>query len=458
MSPLKVALIGAGSRTFGPTTVRDVLLSEPLAERGVDIVLMDAVADHLVGVEAYTRHVVETLGRRSEVSATTDLESAVDGADFVVSAIEVDRMLHWAQDFHVPRKYGFRQVYAENGGPGGLFHALRNMGPTLAIADAIERLAPDAVLFNYTNPEHKLCEAISRLSTVRTIGLCHGVFYGTEQVARLLEMDEADLDIASCGINHLTWFQRIRDRRSGEDLYPRLRAVEHDEDWVADWHEIALSRVLFRRFGLWPSPGANHIGEYIRWADEFVASELQYFYDPADGQPWERGEAPQWFYTIDRAPTDRTNAGRANSDRRLNSDKPVPERLEDEPLEPSVELAIPIMESLACGVIHHLPAINVRNDGAIPGLPDDMIVEVPATSDGDGLRAIQMEPLPEAITALLRLHGSIHKLLVEAYAEQSKDKLLQAVLLEPTIDSYRRAVEMTDEMLALQKDLLPPLR
>jgi alpha-galactosidase len=86
-----------------------------------------------------------------------------------------------------------------------------------------------------------------------------------------------------------------------------------------------------------------------------------------------------------------------------------------------------------------------------------MVVEVPATGSGGTLHAKQMEPLPEAIAAMLRTQGSINKLLVEAYAEQSKAKLLQAVLLDPTVPSYRRAVEMVDEMLCLQKDILPPL-
>ena len=84
-------------------------------------------------------------------------------------------------------------------------------------------------------------------------------------------------------------------------------------------------------------------------------------------------------------------------------------------------------------------------------------VEVPAVGDSDGLHPREMEPLPEAIAALIRTQASIHQLLVEAYAEQSKRKLLQAILLDPTVDSYRRAVAMMDEMLALQRDILPPL-
>ena len=448
MDRVKIALIGAGSQSFGAGSVRDVLLSDVLAEAGVDLVLMDKVAGHLEDVEPYARHVAGKLGRNAAITATDDLETALTGTDFVVTAIEVDRFLYWSQDFHVPRKHGFRQVFGENGGPGGLFHALRNFTPMLEIARTMERLCPEAALLNYTNPEHKLCEAMSRLTSIENVGLCHGVFMGMHQIAHILDMPIDDIDTAACGINHFTWFQTVRDRKTGDDLYPLLRERERDGDWLSDWHEIGLARILFRRFGLWPSCGANHYGEYIRWAEEFVASECQYFYDPADGHPWQTGDVPEFVYTL-------------NGDlaaRPWRKPEPGAPDLETAELTSSGEMAVPIMESLACGVEHHLPAINLTNNGAIPNLPDDMVIEIPADADKDGLHRCQMEPLPEAIAALLRTQGSIHKLLVEAYAERSKGKLLQAFLLDPTVDSYRRAVECIDEMIELQQPLLPEFK
>ena len=116
------------------------------------------------------------------------------------------------------------------------------------------------------------------------------------------------------------------------------------------------------------------------------------------------------------------------------------------------------MEAVGCGMRRHLAAVNVPNRGAIPNLPDDMVVEVPAPGDADGVHPCAMEPLPEPIAAMMRLQGSIHKLLVEAFAERSRAKLLQAILLEPTVNSYRRAVVMMDELLRLQRDILPELR
>jgi alpha-galactosidase len=445
---IKIVLVGAGSRSFGPASVRDILLSDALNEAGVDLVLMDKVAANLEEIEAYASRLNSKLERKARITATTELIPAVTGAHFVVTAIEVDRFFYWSQDFHVPRKYGFKQVFGENGGPGGLFHALRNMGPILEIAHAMEQHCPAAVMLNFTNPEHKLCEALSRLSSIQNVGLCHGVFDGIRQIAHLLGRPAEELDLAACGINHFTFFQKIRDRKTGEDLYPALREAERRGDWLSDWHELALGRILFRRFGLWPSPAANHYGEYIRWADEFVASELQYFYDPAGEAPWRTRQVPEWIYSLSGDKTTRPWIKPGS----------VREKLEDAPLKPSGELAVPIMEGLACGLTHELPAINVTNRGTIPNLPDDLVIEAPAIADHDGLRTVPMQPLPEALAAMLRLQGSIHKLLVEAYAERSRDKLLQALLLDPTVDSYHRAALCLDEMLELQAGILPAFK
>ncbi len=446
-SKLKVALVGAGSRSFGPASIRDVLLSDPLCGQDLELALMDIDRSALDHAEAYAHWVASELKREVKISSTTDLKTAIEGSRFVVDAIEISRDVYWAMDFHIPRKYGFKQIYGENGGPGSLFHALRNMKPILEIANAMSEVAPDAVLLNYTNPMHKLCEAVTRLTTVPVVGLCHGVWMGLGQLCALLELNKDEVEYSACGINHFTFFESIRLRSTGEDLYPRLREVERQIDPLYDWHEIGLARVLFRRFGLWPSPGANHTGEYIGWADEFYASNVLWYQDPMEGEPWQTGVAPEFCYTISSV----------RGDRPLRRPREQDAGIERGAIEYSNELAQPIMESLGCGIRNELDAVNIPNKGAIPGLPDDLVVEVPATADEHGWKSRPMKELPEGIAAMIRTQASIQKLLVEAYSEESKEKLLQAILLEPTVDSYRRAVMMMDELLVLQKDLLPPI-
>lgn len=448
MKKLKIAIIGAGSRDFGPAMIKDIFLSDLMVEFEVELVLMDIVGKHLEQNEKFAHFVLEKLNRKAKISATTRLHEALTGAGFVIAAIEVERYQYWAMDFHIPRKYGFKQVYGENGGPGGIFHALRNLGPMLEVARTMEQLCPDAWLLNFTNPEQKLCEAINRLTNIKVAGLCHGVFMGRHQVAQMLEMKPEDVDVRACGINHFTFFQEIRDKNTGEDLYPALREAEKTGNILSNWHEIGLGRVLFNLYGLWPSPGTNHYGEYIRWAEEFLAPELQFYYDPINGNPWETKNYPKHLYTIDWIKTSELKM--------KDSTDPSGTHVSafERPVEKSEELAIPIIEGLMLDRKLELQAVILPNRGLMSQMPPEATVEVPALVDKNGIHPFTMPPLPDGLAGMLQTQCVLNKLLVDAFEQKSKRLLLQTILLDPVVDSYKNAVFMVNEMLELQKDIL----
>jgi alpha-galactosidase len=447
---LTIAIIGAGSVMFSKGTIGDILLSDVLTRVPLDLRLMDIAPAHIQGVEQFAAGAAAKLGRGMTATATTDLRRAVDGADFVITAFEVDRYHHWAQDFHIPRKYGFAQIYGENGGPGGMFHALRNMGPLLDVAQAMAALCPQAWLINYSNPEAKLVQAVAKLTPVKVAGMCHGVFDGHRQLSKLLELPVESIATEGCGLNHIAWFQRIWHKETGEDLYPLLRAKERQAHWLGHWDELALSRILFRTFGLWPYPSTNHTGEYLRWAAPFMATEgMQYFYDPAGGQPI---GTPAFVYDLQGRPTETPLYGAD-----VKQVYPTWGSVSGESLRPSGEEGVRILEGIVGGAPLVLATANMVNNGCIPGLPNDMVVEAPAVADAEGLHLQQMEPLPTGVTALLALQGQINALLIEAYAERSRRKLLQALLIDPTVSTYHNAVALIDEMCEVQKELLPPL-
>jgi alpha-galactosidase len=335
-----------------------------------------------------------------------------------------------------------------------MFHTLRNLPPMLEIARAMERLCPESWLINYTNPEAKLVEGISRLTRIKCVGLCHGIGMGLDQLSEFLQIPAGELDVTACGLNHFGWFQEIRRKRSGEDLYPLLKQKEREADWLANWDEIGLSRVLLRVYGLYPYPGANHIGEYIRWSEQFLAGQMmQYFYDPLTEQPWESGKIPEFVYSASHI-REKPMFAKEEMEFKLQW-KNMPVQKED--LFTSHEVGVPIIESIAFDKPLDLLAVNMPNRGKIPGLPDEMAVELPAAVDGNGIHPRQMAALPEAITEMIRIQGIIHQLIIEAYVEQSRNKLLQAVLLDPTVGTYNNAVHMINEMCEVQKDILPPL-
>ena len=450
---LKIAFIGSGSG-FCPMTVNDILLDDLLCTLQIELRLMDILEEAVSYSVKYANEAAQMVGRRLTVIGTTDLEKAVDGADYVIVAIEVERYYYWSMDFHIPRRYGSNQVYGENGGPGGMFHFLRNVDPMLKIARTMERLCPDAWLINYTNPEAKLVEAISRLTKIKTVGLCHGIGEGQSFISQILEMPEEELDVSVCGLNHFGWYQKIRSKKTGEDLYPLLKEREREANWLAHWDGYALCRMLLRTYGLLPYPVTNHVAEYIRWSDGFIASpNMQFFHDPVSEDPWTTKKLPKLVYFAEENHAKNFFPADYCSDEDLMN-----ERFCLKPkLEPSGECGVPIISAMTFGHKIDLLTVNMINNNKIPGLPGDMAVELPASVDKKGIHAKQMEPLPDAVTEMIRIQGVIHKLITEAYLEKSRNKLLQAILLDPTCSSYNNSVAMINEMCERQKEILPPM-
>jgi len=449
---IKIVMIGAGSCCFCPVTLSDILLSDKLNALPLEICLMDIDAHALEGSHEFAKKAVAFSGRNVKLSATTVLDEALAGADFVVSAIEVDRYHYWSMDFHIPRRYGFRQVYGENGGPGGMFHFLRNLAPTLHIARRMEALCPDAFLINYTNPEAKLVEAVLKLTKIRAVGVCHGFDMGVEQVAKILGVEPDDIEVTGYGLNHFGWLTKIIDKKTGEDLYPKLKEKELKSHWLANWDEVGLSRMMLRTFGLYPYPGTNHIGEYIAWSDEFLAStKIQYFFDPVKEKPWETKKHPRFVYDFCSNPT-----GIDFSEVDKDKDQEYLENfvIGENGLTRSHEYGIPIIEAIVYDEDKFIPSLNLLNNGQIPNIIPGMCVEGPVRIDAEGIHPVNVEPLPAAIAAMINQQGAIHQLLIEAYTEKSRGKLLQAMLLDPTISNYNNAVALIDEMFEREKEIL----
>ncbi len=451
---LKIAIIGAGSVSFCPTTVSDILRNESIKAADLKISLMDINQEALDISNEFCMKLKDIYKPDAVIEATLDLRGALAGADFVVTAIEKERYFYWSQDFHIPRKYGFRQIYGENGGPGGMFHTLRNLRPMLEIARMMEEVCPDAYLLNYTNPEAKLVGMISKATKIKVVGLCHGEQMGVNQAAKILEMDKEELETEVSGLNHFGVLTKLVEKKTGRDLYPLLREKEFQMEKLALWDELALSRILLRVYGVWVYPGANHIGEYLAWSDQFLASaQMQYFYDPMTEKPWSdiSNEPLEFIYSIGGRSWEKEMFKNEKKDIFKEAFDAGSER------EQNHEYGVPIIEAIAFDKPLHVGAVNVTNEGYAPSLPNGMVVEVPAMVDGNGIHPRQTEKIPAGLAAMMAAQGSIADLLYEAYIEKDRKKLLQAVLLDPTVSSYSNAVNMINEMCELQKDILPDM-
>jgi len=454
-----ITVIGAGSASFGENTLSALLRSKKL--KGSTLRLVDRNPQTLDIVHRLADRLNQEWDAGLTITAHTHHKDALQDANFVVSAIEVGpREELWKSDFEIPLKYGVRQPYAENGGPGGFIHAARNVAPVLEIVRDMEQACPDAWFINFTNPMVRICDLVHRYSKIKAVGLCHQIYagYGMAGVALAkdlgievpegLEGMHADvmqhplqqrvkqqtiplLDIRAAGTNHFTWILSIHDKRTGEDLYPLLkkRFFELDESFEP------LTRRIFQDFGLFPVPGDTHLCEYLPWMSDPVT------------KPWEKFNIRlyNWElmaglrdFSLDRL--DQMAGGKLTVDGLANSDS---------------EGALEMIENIAFAGEHYHLAANLPNMGQISNLPFGAIVETPVHVTGAGIHPVHVGMLPEPAAELCRRELTVAQLGIDAIVEGSREKALQCLLLDPIISDMHVAQKVLDDYILSYKKYLP---
>jgi alpha-galactosidase/6-phospho-beta-glucosidase family protein len=425
MAGARIVSIGAASTTFGPKLLRDMAAFTDLA--GSTLVCVDIDPERLEIYAALAQRVSDAAGVDYTIEATDDRRGALKDADFVVEAFAVGRAEMWRQDFQIPLKHGVKHVTGECGGPGALMHTCRNVPVLMDIAEDIEDICPDALTMVATNPEGRLMMALDRFSMVHCVGLCHGVEIILQPLAKLLEIPSAELEVTAAGINHFTWIQELRRVATGEDVLPELlrRLSAQGEDYMP------LTRRMCEIFGLLPSPGDLHAGEYLQFAWEILGTNGPDFEEYLN-------------YPLERWPHFAAQA---------RGDEPLDEYLSGRTWADT--LAYPIMDAMINNNRVRMAAVNVPNEGFVPNLPEEAIVEVPAYVDATGVHPVRVDPLPTGIAALCRREIDIQGLAVDAAITGDRNLALQALLADAHVSSLDSAEKMLDELLGLQADLLP---
>jgi alpha-galactosidase len=424
-APPKIALIGAGSASFALGVLRDLYRTPDVA--GGELALVDIDPTALARTEAVARRLEAETSRGFRISATTDRRDALPGADFVILSIAVNRFPLWEQDYLEPLRLGFHHCYGENAGPGAVFHTLRNLPIVIAIARDMEELCPRAWLLTFTNPENRVCLALHRHSAIRTVGLCHGVNGTLDMLAGHLSLPRADLDAQVAGVNHLVWMLRFTRKSTGEDLFPLLAQAVASHGPPAGYDMCCR---LWDALDCFPTTGDSHVGEFLSFGAEFYTGgfNLRGFQGGAQA-------AAEQAESLARA------------------EAPLSEWLS----RGSAEIATEVIRCLHLRTTERLLSVIVPNRGAVPNLPADSVVETAGMfADGD-VRAEPTDPIPPAAASITRRELDIQELVVEAWARSSRKAALQALLLDPCVDSLGRAELLLDRMLELQRDYLPPL-
>lgn len=409
----KIVFIGATSMSFGLSMLRDVFSSDEL--RGSTLTLVGRNPDTLGKMTALARLLNDRKGAGLIIEQTTDRRAAFDGAGFVVNAAAIDRNRLWKLDFDVPRKYGIRHTLGENGGPGGLFFTLRTLPLIFDFIRDMEELCPRALFINFSNPESRIVMALGRYSKIRSIGLCHGIYGSRDHVANIMGLPAEQVNVWGAGLNHFQCLLHIRHSQTGEDLYPRLRAAEKNYDPTS----APLTRQLFRAFGYWLTCGDGHLGEYFSYG-------------------WEAGEDGYDFAGDARW---RTEFAKILDDA-LSGTAQIPNYW----LEPSGERGAAVIAAVVHNQKRFLESSIVYNQGTIPNLPAELAVEVPVMVDAAGVHPISLGALPDPVAKLMTTQANVQQLAVEAAMRGSKELALQALLIDPVVNSASAAVKLLDEL------------
>jgi alpha-galactosidase len=398
----RIAFIGAGSVEFTRDLLVDLLSFPELA--GAEIALHDIDPERLETAEAVARWTSARLDPSARIEAHLDRRRALDGADYAINMIQVGGHAATLLDFEIPARHGLRQTIGDTLGIGGIFRAMRTIPVMLAIGEDMAELCPHAPLLNYTNPMAMLCQAYAQGSPHgRIVGLCHSVQYTTRTLAEYVGVPFEEITFLGAGVNHQAWI--LRFERAGEDLYPRL-----DERIEADPELQRHVRVdMYRRLGRFPTESSEHSAEYLPW----------YMHDD---EALARFRIPVGEYVR------RSEENLAEYARTRDAIARGGELAED--FERSVEYAPLIVHSIETGVERVIYG-NVPNDALIDDLPAGACVEVPCVVDRTGVRPTRVGSLPPQCAALNRTFLNVVELTVAAALEGSRERLVQAALLDP---------------------------
>jgi len=433
----KIVLVGAGSTSFGPSMFSDLYLSDLLKDSTV--VLHDINKKKLEMIYEILDKENEIAGNKFKLQRTTNREKAFMDADFIINSIEVgDRMELWWQDYKVPRKYGSNQVLGECGGPGGTFHAFRIIPPIIDIAKDIERICPDAFLINFSNPMSRVCLAIKRATNIKFVGLCHQIQFLEKDIPQMFDKKLENLKMTVAGLNHFGFLLDLKDKKENKDIMPLFnqKAMDFYKDHEDPFEFSTLTMEIYKRFGYFPHPGDNHLAEYLQFGEEFTKTQ--------DMIDWINRTDKRNKFIYKRV---------QRYHRRLKKDR-YPSKGMLYKVE-SGERAVPIIEAIIEDKNSYENSVNIPNEGIIENLPRNLVVEVPARVDKDGLHGIKLGKIPKNIAALLRIEATVQDICVQAILEKSEKLAKASLAIDPNCGSFRMAEKIYNEMIEVQNEFLP---
>lgn len=431
---MKLTILGGGG--FRVPLVHGALLGDTSDRRVTEVVLHDLDADRLGAISGVLTQMAQGHPDAPRVVATTDLDEALRGADFVFSAIRVGGLAGRTLDERVALDLGV--LGQETTGPGGLAYALRTVPVAMDIARRTRELAPDAWFINFTNPAGIVTEAMQSVLGDRVVGICDSPIALARRAIGALDLDPDATEIDYVGLNHLGWLRALRV--DGTDHLPRLisdpAALLRLEEgrlfgpkWIADLGAIPNEYLFYYYFG-------REAREAIVAADqtrgEFLRDQQAAFYEAVERDP--AGAADEWRRVREERDATYMKEARAEDEQRDEAD-----------------LAGGGYEGVALAIMAAISRdeqasmiLNVRGGGAVPGMPSDAVVEIPCVVDRNGPHALPREPLEEHMLGLMQEVKAVERLSIEAATTGSRSAAVKAFAFHPLVDSVTTARALFD--------------
>ncbi len=430
----KFVFIGA-SYKFNHRVVRDFLLTKRFEGSTFTIVDIDSVP--LKIVTDLLKKMVQQSGQKIKIEGTLDMDEALHGADFVFPTFGVGGDTAWETDAKIAYKYNIVQPTGDTVGPGGMARCLREVPLAVDIAQRLHRDSPKGRIINFTNPMSVITAAMARHSQVpNVVGLCHAIIGCRDFLAKIYKVPAAHMELMTAGVNHLTWVMQVlidgHDHTS--ELDKLLSKTVQTKGNVADYEEQKFSASLriWKRYGFLPIAGDDHVCEFFAQftrKDSREVKELKH-------KPFKIGNKREklkkilveWAY----------------------NKKPVPD-MEKWSGEDAHSLVLAMLDGN-----NSRHTVNMPHDGALgAGIAPGALIECMASVDKRGARGVALGELPPVVKALTQRLNAVHDLTVEAALEGSKEKVIQALLLDPSVVEFDRVPMMVDDMLKTYKNYLP---
>ena len=422
---------------------------------GSELILYDLDYEKSLRMAATGQRLFLEAGVAFRIRAAEQLADALENADYVIASIGgtgvssakgVYGSYYHGSDMYIPGKYGIHQVVGDTGGPAAMMMAFRTIPAYYHICKEMERYCPKAIFINHSNPMAVLCRALLKNTGIKVIGLCHGVQIGIKSAAELLKVPAGELECVWIGTNHYYWFTRVS--HLGQDVTAELlRRVTESGGGPGMVLASQLSRIYGHTIVYRDD---NHIFEFYPFATQletsdpndrygFAGSALHYGYDMKN-----LSMPVKTDYVMKNETSDYQDYQKILDQVHMSQFKAGEE----------TESMAELMSAMANGK-RSVCIVNVPNNGSIPNLPADAIVEVEAVTDSQGVRNLYMGQAPAHLKGILEKRFAWHELVADAAVKGDKNLALQALLLDEMAIMPDKAEAMLNELLLASRDLLP---